>query len=219
MATTLMAPSTGLTILRRNAWMPEHVEDFMRHFNPKSDLGKLILKIAPTLPREQARALIESVSRTLVYESQLELTVFRANGRREDYGVVSRKVVTTAGVNNLANQFANAGTAINLFKFHGLGTTNTAEAIGDTALAAECTTTLNPDSTRATATNTNSTNTFVSPGTNAFDGTAAVVEHGLFSQAATGGGTLWDRSIFATVNVVTGDSILTTYTGTFTAGG
>jgi hypothetical protein len=42
-----------------------------------------------------------------------------------------------------------------------------------------------------------------------------------FSQSATGGGTLWDRSKFAAINVVgaSGDSIQFTYTATLSSGG
>ncbi len=44
-------------------------------------------------------------------------------------------------------------------------------------------------------------------------GTLAVTEHGILSQAATGGGTLLDRNVFAAVNLVTPvDSLTTTYT-------
>jgi hypothetical protein len=46
-----------------------------------------------------------------------------------------------------------------------------------------------------------------------------VTEHGIFSQAATGGGTLWDRSVFSAINVVSGDSIQFTYTCTVSSGG
>ena len=49
-----------------------------------------------------------------------------------------------------------------------------------------------------------------------FDATAAIVEHGIFSQAATGGGTLLDRSVFSAINVASGDSIQFTYDLTLT---
>ena len=85
----------------------------------------------------------------------------------------------------------------------------------------ECTTALNPDSTRATGTTAEgaSANIFSTVGTLTFDNTAAVIEHGLLSQAATGGGTLWDRSLFSAINVVSGDSIQFTYQATFNSGG
>lgn len=135
-----------------------------------------------------------------------------------DYGVVSRRVVTSAGVGFIVDAWQNIVELENM-KYHGCGTGNTAEASGDTALVTESTTALNPDSTRATGTQTEpAANQLRSTGTLTFDNTVAVVEHGLFSQAATGGGVLFDRSVFTAINVVSLDSLLFEYTVTFTAG-
>lgn len=150
--------------------------------------------------------------------SELRLKL-RRQGEWIDYGVVSRRVVTNNGVAFLVDAWQNSVELENM-KYHGCGTNNTAEAASDSALGAESTTILNPDSTRATGVQTEgSANQLVSTATVTFDGSGAIVEHGLFSQAATGGGTLWDRSVFSTVNVASGESILFTYTATFTAGG
>lgn len=145
-------------------------------------------------------------------------------GERINYGVVSRRVVTTAGVTYMRDDFNNnAGSAdITLFNYHGCGVGTGNEDVSDTALGTESTTALNPDSTRATGTrSTPAANQFRTIGTLTFDADAAVTEHGIFTQAATGGGTLWDRSKFAAINVVgaNGDSIQFTYTLTLTAGG
>jgi hypothetical protein len=79
-------------------------------------------------------------------------------------------------------------------------------------------TALYPNSTRATGTRSApASNQFASVGTVTFDASAAITEHGLFSQSATGGGTLWDRTVFSVINVVNGDSIQFTYTGTPTS--
>ena len=56
-------------------------------------------------------------------------------------------------------------------------------------------------------------------GTNTVDGAITVEEHGLFSQAATGGGTLWDRTTFAVINLAIGDSLQSTYEATLNSGG
>lgn len=152
---------------------------------------------------------------------ELSILVKRADGTEIDYGVVSYRVVTNAGVAYIVDDFdAATGSAdVTNFKYHGIGTTNTAEAAGDTALAAESTTALNPDSTRATGTGSQpSANIYQSVGTLTADASIAVVEHGIFTQAATGGGTLLDRSVFSTINLASGDSIQTTYAITFTAG-
>ncbi len=136
-----------------------------------------------------------------------------------DYGVLSYKVVTNAGVAYLVDAWDNTVEMENM-NYHGCGTSGTAENVTDTALGAESTTILNPDSTRATGSRSQpAANQLATAGTVTFDGSGAIVEHGLFSQAATGGGTLWDRSVFAAINVSSGDSILFTYTATFTAGG
>jgi hypothetical protein len=140
----------------------------------------------------------------------------------EDYGIVSRKVVTTAGVGFIVDAFQNLVELENM-KFHGIGTGTTAEAVGDTALVTELTTEYNPNSTRATGSTTeNGANVYRTVGTNTLDsGTPAVTEHGLFTQAATGGGTLLDRSVFSAINLngANGDGLQSTYDLTCTAGG
>ena len=152
--------------------------------------------------------------------SRLYATVFRADGGVEPLGLLSTKVVTDAGVAFLVDDWDNNGTDLTNLNFHGCGTGTTAEAVGDTALVTESTTALNPDSTRATGTRSQpAANQYRSVGTVTFDATAAITEHGIFSQAATGGGTLWDRSVFSAINVASGDSIQFTYTCTVSSGG
>lgn len=137
-----------------------------------------------------------------------------------DFGVVSRRVVTDAGVAFIVDDWDNSAVTLANMNYHGCGTGTNAEAAGDTALQTESTTVLNPDSTRATGTRSQpAANQYRSVGTLTFDGSAAVTEHGLLSQAATGGGTLWDRSVFTAINVASGDSIQFTYTATLTSGG
>lgn len=139
-----------------------------------------------------------------------------------DYGPVSYRVMTDVFVADLVDDMDNAsgGADVSIYNYHGIGTTNTAEAAGDTALAAESTTALNPDSTRATGTRSQpAANQFRSTGTLTADASIAAVEHGLFSTSGTGTGKLMDRSVFSTVNLVSGDSLSTQYTATFNSGG
>lgn len=152
--------------------------------------------------------------------SQLSLRVRRASGEWIDYGVVGYRVVTTAGVGFLVDAWQNS-VEMEIMKYHGCGTGVGAEAVGDTALGTECTSALNPDNTRATGSLAEgaSANIFSTVGTLTFDAGAAVTEHGILSQAATGGGVLWDRTLFSAVNVASGDSIQFTYQCTCTAGG
>ncbi len=150
--------------------------------------------------------------------SELAVQVIRRDGRRINYGVVSRRVVTNNGVAFIVDAWQNSVELENM-KYHGCGTGTTAEAAGDSALVTESTTALNPDSTRATGTQTEpGTNQLTSTGVVTFDNSAAITEHGLFSAATTGTGVLFDRSVFSAINVVSGDSISFAYTVTFTAG-
>lgn len=152
--------------------------------------------------------------------ARLYATVLRADGRVEHLGLISTKLVTDAGVAFLVDDWDNNGQDLTTLNYHGCGTGGTAEAAGDTALVTESTTALNPDNTRATGTRSQpAANQYRSVGTLTFDASAAVTEHGIFSQAATGGGTLWDRSLFSAINVVSGDSIQFTYTCTVSSGG
>lgn len=151
---------------------------------------------------------------------ELRAMLFRANGEVVDYGVISRRLITDTGVAFFVDDWDNDAVDITNLHFHGCGTGTNAEAAGDSALQTESTTALNPDSTRATGTESQpAANQLRTVGTLTFDAGAAVTEHGIFSQAATGGGTLWDRSVFSAINVVSGDSIQFTYTCTLTAGG
>ena len=149
----------------------------------------------------------------------LYLKVLKADGTVIDYGLISLRVVTNAGVAAIVDAFQGSF-SLNTLKFHGIGTGAAAEAATDTALGAELTTQYNPNSTRATGTTTEgaSTNIFRSVGTNTVDVAVTITEHGIFSQAATGGGSMLDRSVFGGIALASGDSIQSTYELTFPAG-
>jgi hypothetical protein len=137
------------------------------------------------------------------------------------YGVLSRQKITSAGVNYLVDAFQNL-TEIENFKFHGFGTGTNAESNGDTALQTELTTQYASDNVRPTGSQTEggTANVYRTVATLSPDsgGTIAITEHGLFSQAATGGGTLWDRSVFSAVNLTAGaDSLQVTHDTTCAA--
>jgi hypothetical protein len=146
--------------------------------------------------------------------------IIKPGGQRIKLGVLSYRVVTTAGVNYIVDAFQNTVELENL-KYHALGEDNTAENVADTGLISELSTDYNPDNTRATGTTVEgaSANIYRTVGTNTLDGAAAVVEHGIMSQAATGGGTLLDRSIFAVINLSAADGLQTTYELTLNSGG
>lgn len=201
-------------------------------FSPQTNLGRQIREAVKFLPEELAFEIIDAIKSVAVVESSLSAKVFRGLGlvqagfippqemTVEDHGVVSRKVVTTVGAEFLVDAFQNT-TEIENFKFHGIGTGGAAEAVGNTALTTELTTEYNPNSTRATGTQTeNGSTVYRTVGTNTLDsGTPAITEHGIFSAASAG--TLWDRSLFSAINLngTNGDGLQTTYDLTITAGG
>jgi hypothetical protein len=128
-----------------------------------------------------------------------------------DYGVVSRRVVTTAGVQFLVDCFQ--GTAEpETINFHDSGTGTTAEAVGDTGLVTKV------ETGRQTGTQSEpAANQYRSTATITYTGSHAITEHGIFS--ASSGGTLWDRSVFSAVNVIATESIQFQYTLTVNSGG
>lgn len=144
--------------------------------------------------------------------AQLSIKIFRSDGTVEDLGVVSRRVVTTAGVNWLATAFVNTVEPETL-NFHDCGTGTTAEAVGQTTLVTPY------GGARATGTQSTpgSVNVYRSVGTISFTSTLAITEHGIFT--ASTAGTMFDRSLFAAINVINGDSIAFTWEVTFPNGG
>lgn len=141
---------------------------------------------------------------------RLYLAVVRADGKREKYGLVSTRVVTTAGVNFLVDALQGL-TEPEDFKYHGMGTGTTAESSSDTALVTEV-------ETRATGSQAEgaSANIYRSVGTISATASRAITEHGLFSASTSG--TLLDRSVFSEINLSNGDSIQFTYDLTLPAG-
>lgn len=148
--------------------------------------------------------------------------VAEVRGERFDLGLMSLRVVTTAGVNKLVSGLnASDATTFQNFKFHGFGTGTTAEAITDTTLVTELTTQYATDNTRVTGTQTvgASNNIYRTVATLSPDtgGTLNITEHGVFS--ASSAGTLLDRSVFTAVPLVAGsDSLQVTYELTLAAG-
>jgi hypothetical protein len=215
----------GQQIMRRGAWIPAELRARIAAYHPGTSFGAIVRTCLAYLPAEQAAELLEGISRIVVIESSLAAVRSRWDERRghyvrEDFGVVSRRMVTTAGVNYIVDAFQNTTELENL-KFHGLGTGVTAEAVGDTALVTELTTQYTGD-VRATGTTVEggSANIYRTVGTNTLDsGSVAVTEHGVFS--AVSGGTLLDRSVFSAINLVgtNGDGLQTTFDLTVAAGG
>jgi hypothetical protein len=144
------------------------------------------------------------------FYGQLSLTIIRGNGQVVDLGLASLRVITTTGVNAIVDAFQNTKELEN-FKFHGWGTGAGAEAAGNTALGTELTTQYVGD-VRPTGTTEEgaSANIYKTVATLSPDsgGTINVTEHGLFDQAATGGGVMLDRDLFTAVPITAGSDSL-----------
>jgi hypothetical protein len=146
----------------------------------------------------------------LGFLSALSATVLRADGTTQRLGVISNRVVTTAGAGFLVDCLQNLGEAENI-NWHQSGTGTTAEAVGDTGL-------ITATGTRTAGTQSEpSANVYRTVATLSYTSSLAITEHGVFT--ASTGGVLWDRSVFAAINVVNGDSIQFTYNLTVNAGG
>lgn len=149
--------------------------------------------------------------------SRLSVKLHKANGEWVDYGVVDYRVVTTAFVTALATALHTQASPGDLY-YHALGTGTGAAAVGDTGMGTELTTEYTGN-VRATGTHTSSAGVYTSVATNTIDsGTPAVTEHGVMG-AASGASTLIDRHVFTAVNMSAGDSFVSTYELTLTAGG
>ena len=155
------------------------------------------------------------------------------NGRVIDYGVLSRRVITTAGCEYIVDAWNNSTTApLDVMKYQGCGVGTGAEAIGDTALGTECSAAGVIDATLCTGGAYRPASTMSQPSSRViqlaasigFDGPATpgatgyITEHGIFSAASSG--TLMDRSSWTAPISVVDDSVISfVYTCTFTPGG
>ena len=206
--------------------LPDELRARLRDYSPRTHLGAIVRSCFRHLPADLAGELLDAIASCVVLESSLAVVVFRRGGVTggpilavEDYGIVSRKVITTAGVGYLVDAWQNSVELENM-KFHGLGTDDTAENVADTTLGTELTTEYTGN-VRATGSTTEgaSANIFRTVGTNTLDGTpgADIEEHGVFS--ASSSGVLWDRSLTGGQALVSGDGLQSQYDLTASAGG
>lgn len=202
------------------------VEDILHYAYPHKGLDENINDYRNSnidnINRGLAKIILADKYKVPTFYGLVWAKVIHGDGGVDDLGIISTRVVTTAGVTKIVDFLRASDTSTgSLFKFHGIGTGGTAEASGDTALVTELTTEYNPNSTRATGSQTNNGATvYRTVGTNTLDsGTPAITEHGVFS--ASSAGTLLDRSLFSAINLVgaNGDGLQTTYDLTVSAGG
>lgn len=166
------------------------------------------------------RGLKQELARTKVFQffsnvgvlAELQAQVVRADGTVVPLGVLSRRLVTDSGVAWLASAFTNT-VEPEILNYHDCGTGTTAESAGQTALV----TPYGGARVAGTQSTPGSTNIYRSVATIAFTSTQAITEHGIFT--ASSSGTMFDRSVFAAINVNNGDSIQFTWELTLPSGG
>ena len=132
-------------------------------------------------------------------------------GWTENVGLVSSGKVTTAFRDNIVDNLVTDTTAFGDYKFHEVGTDNTAEANSQTALIATT------GIARATGTQVEAaSDQYRSVATVTADATETWQEHGIFNIVTAG--VLMDRSLISpTVSVVASDQVTFTYTITIVA--
>jgi len=178
------------------------------------------LRNFPNLLRGLYTVILSRLFHLPCFWGELYLRKICGDGRVIDFGLASLRVVTTTGVGYIVDAFANSVELENM-KYHGFGTGGGAEAAANIALTTELTTEYTADNTRPTGSTEEgaTANIYKTIATFTCDsGTPAVTEHGIFSQASNAGGVLLDKSLFAAINMVATDSIVSTYSLTFTAG-
>lgn len=203
------------------------LDELLYYAFPRKGLGDLAfafrMRNAIHVTRGLRRVVMARVAHIAHFYGRLSLAQLNGlTGEYTELGIASLRVVTDTGVAFIVDAFQNI-VELEIMKFHALGTGTNAEAAGDTALQTELTTEYTGN-VRATGTTTEGAtgNIYRTVATNTLDsGTPAVTEHGVLSQAATGGGVLLDRSAFAAINLVgaNGDGIASTYDLTLSSGG
>jgi hypothetical protein len=198
------------------------LRDYLRDALPRRGLTETVneyrTRNLPNIWRGYRRVAAARALKLATFYGALYGRVIHADGSEDYLGLMSLRVVTTAGVTAICSHLNAAATVISTFNFHGYGTGSNAEAVGNTALHTELTTEY-VGNVRPTGSQGASTNTYTTVGTLSPDsgGTIAVTEHGIFT--ANAAGTLLDKSLFSAVNLVaSADSLQTTYVLTLPAG-
>jgi hypothetical protein len=127
---------------------------------------------------------------------------------KRDLGIVSVKKVTAQFAKHIVDALCSSGASdvMPMYFYHKMGTGSTAEASGDTALISFV-----PQPGAAVGTSTHGASSQVYATTAIW--TALTIlnirEHGVF--AASTGGSLLDRSLVATIDLITDDQVTWTY--------
>jgi hypothetical protein len=198
-----VGPSGSLGVKKISAPKPP-LSWQLRQWFRRDRIGGLIL--------HGAAHAFSKVFKAPVMIGKLSAVHITADGKMTNYGVLSRRLVTTAFVNDMVDELIAETSTWGDYKYHDSGVGVTGAAVGDTDIETT------DGESRATGTQVeNAANIYESVGTITYTTTKAITEHGLFNN--TTGATLMDRHTFTAINVVNTDSIQFTYDLTVTAGG
>ena len=139
--------------------------------------------------------------------------VSKETGRRTDFGIVSRRLITTVFVNEMVDQLQAETSTWGDFKFHDSGVGVTGANVTDTDIE----TTDGESRVAGTQIEGATPEIYKSVGTITYTTTKAITEHGLFNIVTAG--ILMDRHTFTAINVVNTDQIEFTYELTVNDGG
>lgn len=197
------------------AMLPAGLAEHMRSHYAERKAREILAGIGHMTPSERDMVLLD-VARHLrlpvmVAMPSVSVRIRHAQSRKwENKGVVSRHLVTNAGVAFLAACFTNASEPETI-NYHAIGTGTTAEAVTQTALVAEV-------ETRVAGTQSNpSANVYRTVGLLTAAADRVIEEHGVFTAIVAG--TLWDRSLLGTQTLRAGSQLEVTYNVTWAAGG
>lgn len=190
------------------------------HLRMDTELRKWKIRNLPNFLRGMWRILTAKKIGIPALYGQLCLAVISPNGHRRDYGLVSLRMITSSGAGFVSDGFQGS-VSISTMRYHGLGGGSTPESASDSGLGSEFSGQYDPVNTRATGTlgEGDSANIFRSIGFVEVNDTVTIAEHGIFSQAATTGGVMLDRTALASETIFAGfviqcDYRLTVSTGT-----
>lgn len=168
-------------------------------------------------PLDRANALLKELERRIITPGPSGFTpACKAFAMRSAHNLIvdAGKTALRDCLNNNTN--TRCSNALPTWKFHGLGVSSTAAAAGDTGCTTELTTQYNPDSTRATGTQTTSTGiSYQTVGTNSVDAGATITEFCLMVSATGAGTPMFAHVVFPGIALNAADSLQTTYTVTF----
>lgn len=157
----------------------------------------------------------------------LYLAKIDATGCVQEHGLVSHRVVTIASVQKMVSFLNKADTATGQnWLYHGIGKGTAAEASSNTGLTTELTSEYSTPSSRpagsqGTGATTSVYRTAATVAVGTVGSAQVITEHGVFSAATVGSGTLLDRSMFSgsSITLNSNEAIAAQYDLTLTAGG